>query len=76
MNFYHRKTLRATGLVYRGRVRGGSNMPKKPRKIRKDIKLENLEKRYGIPQPRDKDGKVLIRKDARLGTAKKKLGNK
>jgi len=53
-------------------VNGGVNMP---RKIRKDIKVENLVEKYGVPQPRSKSGRK-IRKDATLGTVKKKLGHK
>jgi hypothetical protein len=46
-----------------------------PRKIRNDIKVENLVDKYGVPPPRGKDGKK-IRKDATLRTVKKKLGHK
>lgn len=53
-------------------MNGGVDMP---RKIRKDIKVENLVDKYGVPQPRAKSGRK-IRKDAKLGTVKKKLGHK
>ena len=43
------------------------------RKIRKDIRVKNLEKKYGVPGPRRQDGRK-IRSDAKLGTVKKELG--
>ena len=43
-----------------------------PRKIRKDATIKTAVEKYGIPAPRDKDGRK-IRSDATLDTAKKKL---
>jgi hypothetical protein len=64
--------LLSLGDSIRSDVNGGVDMP---RKIRKDIKVENLVDKYGIPQPRAKSGRK-IRKDAKLDTVKKKLSHK
>ena len=43
------------------------------RKIRKDAKVKTVTEKYGVPAPRNKDGRK-IRSDATLGTVRKKLG--
>jgi len=43
------------------------------RKIRKDATVKTVTEKYGVPAPRNKDGRK-IRSDAKLDTVRKRLG--